>query len=346
MRKSVKVMGICTVFFILAMGGLNGPVFAGAVLDIDGNGTVDGGTDGLLVNRYLFGFRGTTLISNAVGSACTRCSAAEIEAYIAALVGLGDTYTNSLGMTFKLIPAGTFMMGSPTDELGRSSSEVQHQVTLTQDFYMMTTEVTQRQWLAVMGSNPSYFVNCGSNCPVEQVSWNDVQTFITAMNTRGEGTYRLPTEAEWEYAARAGSTTAFANGGITNTGCTPLDSNMNEMGWYCGNAGVTYTGCYDASSWGGPSCAGTHPVAQNQPNDWGLYDMHGNVWEWVQDWFGAYPTSAVINPFGPSTGWYQVHRGGSWSRSAGNCRSAYRVVISPGSQFDSYGFRLVLSSGQ
>ena len=113
----------------------------------------------------------------------------------------GQTYTNSLGMTFNLIPAGTFTMGSPTSELGLSGGEVQHQVTVTQSYYMQTAEVTQGQWKAVMGSNLSYFSNCGDNCPVEQVSWDDIQTFITAMNQRGEGTYRLPTEAEWEYAA-------------------------------------------------------------------------------------------------------------------------------------------------
>lgn len=327
MKKSAGSMGICMFFFLMICTGT--AVFAGAVLDIDGNGTVDGGTDGLLVNRYLYGFRGTTLISNAVGSACTRCSATEIEAYLATLMGSGggdDTYTNSLGMTFKRITAGTFMMGSPTDELGRYSNEVQHQVTLTQDFYMMTTEVTQGQWLAVMGSNPSTFTNCGNDCPVEQVSWNDIQTFITAMNNRGEGTYRLPTEAEWEYAARAGSTTAFANGGITNTECSPLDSNLNAMGWYCGNANGT-----------------THPVAQKQANDWGLYDMSGNVWEWCQDWYGDYPAGSVTNPGGPSTGSNRVLRGGSWLYSAGICRSAYRNSSTPALRDSYLGFRLVLS---
>jgi|GEM_PF-5713205 len=144
--------------------------------------------------------------------------------------GNGSTFTDSLGMKFVLIPAGTFTMGSPSTEPGRYSSEdPQHQVTLS-SFYMQTTEVTQGQWKAVMGSNPSYFSTCGDNCPVEQVSWNDIQTFITALNSRGEGTYRLPTEAEWEYAARANSTTAFANGGITNTSCSPVDTNLDAMG--------------------------------------------------------------------------------------------------------------------
>ncbi len=166
-------------------------------------------------------------------------------------------------MDFVLIKAGTFMMGSPEDEEGRYYKEIQHQVILTQDYYMQTTELTQGQWEAVMGSNPSNFYNCGSNCPVEKVSWNDIQAFIEKLNQRGEGIYRLPTEAEWEYAARAGSTTAFANGGITERGCS-YDANLDAMGWYYGNAD------------------GTHPVAQKLPNAWGLYDMHGNVWEWCQ----------------------------------------------------------------
>ncbi len=258
----------------------------------------------------------------------------------------GSTTTNGLGMTFSLIPAGTFMMGSPEDEPGRDSDETRHQVTLTQPFYLQTTEVTQGQWEAVMGSNPSSFSSCGDDCPVEKVSWNDVQDFITEMNKRGEGRYRLPTEAEWEYAARAGNTTAFANGGITETGCGH-DPNLNAMGWYCGNSDVTYGGCYDTSSLGGPSCAGTHPVAQKQANAWGLYDMSGNVYEWCHDWYDSdYPTGSVTDPTGPGTGSNRVLRGGSWLFSAGSCRTASRDWVTPGFRFWDYGFRLVLLPGQ
>lgn len=164
-------------------------------------------------------------------------------------------------MTFNRIPTGTFMMGSPEDEPMRDSDETQHQVTLTNSYYMQTTEVTQGQWKAVMGSNPSWFSDCGDDCPVEEVSWDDVQEFITELNKLGQGTYRLPTEAEWESAARAGSMTAFANGDITETG-SGYDPNLDAMGWYSCN-----------------SDSKTHPVAQKQPNAWGLYDMHGNVWE-------------------------------------------------------------------
>ncbi|MEE4354833.1 MAG: C1 family peptidase, partial [Desulfococcaceae bacterium] len=237
-----------------------------------------------------------------------------------------DTYTNSLGMTFNLIPAGTFVMGSPANELGRDVNETQHQVTLSKSYYMMTTEVTQGQWTAVTGSNPSSFNDCGDDCPVNRVSWNDIQTFITQMNQRGEGTYRLPTEAEWEYAARAGSTTAFANGEITTTECTPPDSNLDAMGWYCGNADNTI-----------------HPVARKQANAWGLYDMHGNVWEWCQDWYdgGDYSPGAVTDPEGPLTGSERILRGGGWNSLTDYCRSADRYVRLPASIYYTNGFRLV-----
>jgi len=240
-----------------------------------------------------------------------------------------DTYTNSLGMTFNLIPAGTFMMGSPEDELGRSDyfDETLHQVTLTQSYYMQTTEVTQGQWKAVMGSNPSYFSECGDNCPIETVSWDDAQEFITKMNQRGEGTYRLPTEAEWEYAARAGSTTAFANGGITDIGCG--DPNLDAIGWYCGNANRT-----------------THPVMQKQANAYGLSDMSGNVWEWCQDCHGNYPTGSVTDPTGSSSGSARVIRGGSWFSHAGRCRSADRSGSWPGYRDHDLGFRLASSPSQ
>ena len=272
--------------------------------------------------------------SGGSGDAVERCVNAPVQgshastAASCSLLGTGSppsTFTNSLGMTFKYIPPGTFTMGSAPDELGRDNDETQHQVTLTQGFYMQTTGITQGQWKAVMGSNPSYFTSCGNNCPVELVSWDDVQTFISKMNQRGEGTYRLPTEAEWEYGARADSTTAFANGDITETGCG-LDPNLNAMGWYCYNSGDT-----------------THPVAQKAPNAWGLYDMHGNVWEYCQDWYGDYPAGSVTNPTGPISGSYRVLRGGSLYDLAVYCRSAFRAYEKPGSGGSNLGARLVRS---
>ena len=243
--------------------------------------------------------------------------------------GVPADTTNSLGMKFVYIEPGTFTMGSPTSELGRESNETQHQVTLTKGYYMQTTEVTQGQWKAVMGTNPSSFDTCGDNCPVEGVSWNDAQSFITALNALGEGTYRLPTEAQWEYACRAGSTTAFANGEITQTRCDN-DPNLNAMGWYCGNAGVT-----------------PHPVAQKQANAWGLYDMHGNVFEWCQDWYDDYPSGSVTDPIGPTSGSYRVFRGGSWGYDSQYCRSAIRYHGTTDYRYyDFGGFRVALLPGQ
>ncbi len=244
-----------------------------------------------------------------------------------------DTYTNSLGMTFKLIPAGTFMMGSPEDEPGRKSNETLHQVTLTQSYYMQTTETTQGQWESVMGSNPSGHLECGSECPVEAMTWGSVERFIAELNRMDEDAYRLPTEAEWEYAARAGSSSAFANGGITDDDmyCEPVNPNLSAMGWYCGNSNNT-----------------THEVAQKQANAWGLYDMHGNVWEWCSDWYEDYPAVAVTDPTGPSTGLSRVLRGGAYHRScyAWYSRSANRAKAELYFSFSDVGFRLVVSPSQ
>ncbi len=232
------------------------------------------------------------------------------------------TFKNSLGQEFNLLSAGTFTMGSPSNELGRGSDETQHQVTLTEPFYLQQTEVTQAQWEAVMGSNPSYFDGCPT-CPVETVSWNDVQEFIVKINMLGEGTYSLPTEAQREYSVRAGSATAFYNGGITVTDCG-YDPNMSVIGWYCYNAGGK-----------------THPVAQKTPNAWGLYDMSGNVWEWCQDWYGSYPSGAATNPTGPSSDSARVARGGDWGYYAGYCRSADRDYDNPDYRSNYIGFRLL-----
>jgi len=239
-------------------------------------------------------------------------------------VSTGRDFTNSIGMKFVLIPSGTFTMGSPKSEPERDDDERQHRVRITKGFHMQTTEVTQGQWKAVMGNNPSKFKSCGNDCPVESVSWNDVQDFIKKLN-RKEGTdrYRLPTEAEWEYAARAGSATAFANGGITETGCEH-DPNLDAVGWYCGNA--------DGK---------THPVAQKGSNAWGLYDMHGNVYEWCQDIYGKDIYSKdQVDPIYTDSGSYRVVRGGSWFNSAESCRSADRYYYSPGGGNGLLGFRL------
>jgi len=248
---------------------------------------------------------------------------------------VGETITDDsgLGMAFVRLPAGTFTMGSPDTETGSYDRErPQHEVTLSQDFYIMTTEVTQAQWVEVMGSNPSYFDSCGGDCPVEQVSWNDIQDFIMALNALDDRTYRLPTEAEWEYAARAGTTTAFYNGDITQEYYDPIDPNLDAIGWYYGNSGST-----------------THLVAQKLPNAWGLFDVSGNVYEWVEDDYHSSYDGAPID----GSAWVdsprasnRVVRGGGWYVSARYCRSAYRYGYDPTYRSGSIGFRLALSPGR
>jgi len=233
----------------------------------------------------------------------------------------GSSFTNALGMTFIYIEPGNFIMGSPSNEAGRDEDEIQHQVALPKGFYLQTTEVTQGQWQAIMGNNPAHFLKCGNNCPVERVSLEMVQVFIRRLNSMSSSRrYRLPTEDEWEYACRSCSRAAFANGDIKRTGCGH-DPNLDKMGWYCGNSGKT-----------------THPVAQKYPNSWGLFDMHGNVFEWTADWYGNYQFGSGTDPTGPVQGW--VIRGGSWNSYARFCRSASRSRYSPDFCNRYTGFRL------
>ncbi len=234
--------------------------------------------------------------------------------------------TNSIGQTFVYIRPGTFMMGSPLKEKGRRDNEILHKVTLTKGFYMQTTEVTQGQWKAVMNNNPSWFKHCGDNCPVEGVSWNDVQEFIRKLNKRSsKKTYRLPTEAEWEYAARAGTTTPFNSGDYLSTD----DANYNGE--------KPYSSCSK-----GQNREKIITVGSFRPNSWGLYDMHGNVWEWCQDWLGDYLISEVTDPMGPPKGSHRVMRGGSWHFPIRYCRSAYRYASQPDTEVSYIGFRLIL----
>ena len=186
------------------------------------------------------------------------------------------------------------------------------QVRISRGFDLGKYEVTQGQWEAVMGSNPSYLNRCGLDCPVERVSWEDAQEFIGRLNAMdGEGTYRLPTEAEWEYAARAGTT-------------GDRYGNLDAIAWYDDNSGGR-----------------KHPVGQKAPNAWGLHDMLGNVWEWVEDWYGDYPGGSVTDPRGPASGSYRVRRGGGWRSGASNCRSAIRISATPGNRNSNLGFRLL-----
>ncbi|MDR3159529.1 MAG: formylglycine-generating enzyme family protein [Zoogloeaceae bacterium] len=236
----------------------------------------------------------------------------------------GQTVTNSIGMEFVLIPAGSFMMGSADDDQYAVKNEKPaHWVTISQPFYLGKYEVTQGEWTAVMGDNPSYFK--GRSNPVESVTWHDVQTFIERLNQKeGTNKYRLPTEAEWEYAARAGTTTRYSFG-------DDVDS-LGRYAWHYDNSGNK-----------------THPVGQKEPNPWGLYDMHGNVWELVQDWEDDYSKSPVTDPRGPSGGsCCRVLRGGSWFDDPRHgwgwaFRSARRVGNPPVSRPKDSGFRLAFS---
>lgn len=223
---------------------------------------------------------------------------------------------NSLGMQFVRIEAGNFMMGSPTYELHREADETLHPVTLTHAFALQTTPVTQQQWEAVMGGNPSDFQ--GPSLPVENVSWNDVVTrFIPRLNDMGMGQYRLPTEAEWEYAARSGSWHAY----YQREDASQLDS----YAWYTNNSQFQ-----------------THPVGSKSPNAWGIHDMHGNVWEWCSDWYnGPYSKEPQTDPAGPPRGLGRVMRGGSWFCNASSCRLATRGYMPPETRIRLIGFRLV-----
>jgi formylglycine-generating enzyme required for sulfatase activity len=245
------------------------------------------------------------------------------------------------GVTLEMvwIDPGEFEMGSPEKEKGRGNNETQHHVMITKGFWMGKYEVTQAQWEQVMGDNPgpyltkdpSYLKKAGKDAPVEGVSWNDCQEFIKKLNAQvenqksriGNGQFRFPTEAEWEYACRAGTKTPLYSGAA--------DRHLDAVAWYADNSGET-----------------THPVGQKKPNAWGLYDMHGNVWEWCQDWCGVgddYAAGAAKDPTGAafSPGSYHVARGGGWGSNAGYCRSANRGSLDPNDRGYYVGFRLVRS---
>lgn len=250
----------------------------------------------------------------------------------------GTVVKNSIGMEIVWIPAGMFMMGSTEAEVDEAFNQCnketgdqckresfaaeraetpRHSVTISRPFLIGKYEVTQGQWQALMGTNPSHFKECGSKCPVEQVSWDDVQGLIRKLNTLNDGyVYRLPTEAEWEYACRAGTTGEYYG-------------ELDSIAWYKEN-----------------SARKTHPVGQKKPNDFGLYDMSGNVWEWVEDWYGGYSPGKAIDPTGAGIGQYRVLRGGWGDSFASGTRSAVRYWYSPSFLYSGIGFRIAATRRQ
>lgn len=236
-------------------------------------------------------------------------------------------FANSLGANMLLIPAGSFTMGSPASDSDAVSDEKpQFGVTISKAYYLGETEVTQGQWKAVMKTEPwkgKVFVREGDNYPATFISWDDATEFCRRLSAREGRSYRLPTEAEWEYACRAGSTRRYSFGDSA--------TNLSEHGWFDKNA-------WDADE------KYAHAVKQKRPNAFGLYDVHGNVREWCSDWYGEYPTTPVVDPVGPTEGSFRVFRGGSWYDDAAFCRSAFRIRRTPDFRNGSLGFRLALSS--
>ena len=235
---------------------------------------------------------------------------------------MNQIVTNSLGMKFVLIPPGTFLMGSPKEEKYRYRDETQHKVTLTKGFYMGVYAVTQEEWQAVVDNNPSVFKG-QRNLPVDAVCWEDCDSFVSILRKKDEKPYRMPTEAEWEYACRAGTTTMFHFGNTISTDKANYD---DETGYGTQKKGL----CRQK----------TIPVGSFPPNAFGLCDMHGNIREWCADWYGDYSQDDTVDPVGPLNGHDRVLRGGSWGDGPVYCRSAFRHHLDPQRHCHDLGFRV------
>ncbi len=259
---------------------------------------------------------------------------------------------NGVRMTFCWCPPGTFLMGSPVTEAGRRDNERQHEVTLTRGFWMAKTETTQAQWKALMAHNPSRFQ--GDRLPVESVTWEEAKAFAAALTDRmrREGKldagweFRLPSEAQWEYACRAGTATAY----YTGAG----EAALRKAGWYNGNserkpsrmAGWLRSIPVFERWFPGNTGGKTWPAGKKEENAFGLQDMHGNVWEWCEDLYGEYGEGGVVDPIGPREGPpLRVMRGGSWDFVPDDCRSAWRDGHWPGNRWNFQGFRVCLVPG-
>jgi formylglycine-generating enzyme required for sulfatase activity len=260
------------------------------------------------------------------------------------------SFINTIGMKFVRIAPGEFMMGSPDSEKGRFPNETQHKVTLTHGFMMAVTTVTQGQWKAVMGTTvaeqrdkvgaQAILVGQGDALPMYYASWDEAVDFCKKLSQTEGKHYRLATEAEWEYACRAGAQGRYGGSG-----------NLDEMGWFGDNSGDRH---FDSNDFWKKDAAHydqrvvteyhcrPHPVGEKKPNAWGLYDMHGNVWEWCNDFHGDYPASGVFDPAGPQQGTARVLRGGAWNVRPDFCRSAFRHKHGPDSRNYYIGFRVCL----
>jgi sulfatase modifying factor 1 len=230
-----------------------------------------------------------------------------------------------MDMTYRFIPPGSFLMGSPPDEEAGGDYRMLHRVTLTRGFWLGDCPVTQGQRDVVSGVRPSR-LHMIADRPVEAVSWDDCQEFCRRLGHRTGWRFRLPREAEWEYACRSGTTTPFFFGDTISPDQASYDANYTD----------------DEDRWTDFYRKQTSPVGSFPPNAWGLFDMHGNVWEWCQDWYDHYPAEAATDPQGPSTGTARVLRGGSWSNAPTCCRSDWRLGGEPGCRRDRHGFRVCL----
>ena len=240
---------------------------------------------------------------------------------------------NKVTLKLVLIPAGKFIMGSSETEKGREENETRHEVTISKPFYMGVTEVTQEQYEVVMGNNPSTYK--GKTNPVEMANWNDAVEFCKKLSAKTGKTVQLPTEAQWDYACRAGSMTRFSIGDQAEE--------LHKYGNYCDKSNTDNLPWQDKEHSDGFDK--TAPVGSFKPNAWGLYDMHGNIWEWCSDWNGDYPAGAVTDPTGPKDGCLRVLRGGSWYMSPQGCRSARRHGGNPDGPNGYSGFRVAVAAG-
>jgi eukaryotic-like serine/threonine-protein kinase len=239
---------------------------------------------------------------------------------------LPRSFTNRIGMKFVLLPPGQFTMGSPNTEKGRGDDEIPRKVTFAKGLYVGIHTVTQEQWQALMGNKPSYFKGA-NHLPVEQVSWHDCVEFCKKLRDLEKKPYRLPTEAEWEYACRAGTTTPY------HVGATLASGQANYNGTFVYGNGKP--GIFREK---------TMPVGSFPANSWGLHDMHGNVWQWCSDWHGGYHRMDLLDPQGPKAGKNRMQRGGSWGSHPIFCRAANRNFSDPDQRTEFVGFRVCFSA--